>query len=1251
MRYVCIFLFSFLCLFPLLAQQVNELTPPPRCFTDEYLRAKRESDPSFKAREAIQNIIIQQQARPSNDRSVLTIPIVIHVVYLPGQDQYQYYNQIFAGIEHLNAAFSNSGQYYNPLGVNTNIQFCLATTGPSGELTYGNPITYTESELSNLTIETQDADLKNLVRWDPNRYLNIWLVNEITSASVGNGVAGYSSFPTSQGLSDDGIVNEISLFGSSIDNSKVHIHEVGHYLGLYHTFEGGCVNSNCQTDGDHVCDTPPDNSTAAILCNTTTNSCNTDDDDLSVNNPFRPVANGGLGDRPDMFSNYMDYGYQVCQFQFTSGQSDRMNAALTTTRSILLQSTACASPCMQTPIYLVMTSFNNSFVNGMTGVFGVQENSYATSFEWTVNDTLMSSTDQLIYLFNTPGVYTIEVTAFNGDPNCTTSKSQVYIVGCSAQAAFHLSEAPYNPGDNIQANSLASNTLSYAWYLDGSLVGTSSSWNQTFNTVGGHSLYLVTSNELCSDTSNTSFFQVGNCDLSGATKNWVFVRNSMRFENDTVVFLPQNSPIMDINTEVTSSISDADGNLLLFSDGQKVWNRNHAVMPNGNGLMGNFSASQCVLIVPHPGNPNQFYVFTNDDYEHSLANGLRYSIVDMTLDGGLGDVIPATKNSLLLLGGSEKLAATWHANGHDIWIGTCLYSSNTYLAYLIDQDGLHIEPVVSVIGTTNLPDFGFLTCLGNMRFSHDGNRMATYVIADKIVIADFDNESGVFSNALELPLNFSGSDQPFGIEFSPDNSKLYVGQWQGGQIRQFDLGFTTETEIFYSAYVVDVSQFGTYGHLVLGPDGRIYVYQNGSNQIDYIAQPNEYGAACNFQQSNFLVNIYFSNPGSSLPNMLSGYLNAHNPTIAGPKNICKGGNSYLYGITLASAEDSTVWSHTGPGIFAAQNGSSQATLTSGNNTCTDILMVTVYGRCGITHDTLIVQTNAPEPFSMPATANLCDTLTLYAGEGFLSYEWNNSSNADTVNVTSTGLYWVKVKGASGCILSDTTQVIPYPALQPVSLGPDIFICNEQTVVLSTTNVFSEYEWSNGTENSTLTVYLPGTYWVTASNGCQTITDTVLVIATENTNDLDLNYNGSYLICSSSLPFVLEAPSGYSAYEWSTGISTSSINVTSIGQYTLTAIDNKGCILRDTLWVEVCTGLSENQQSGFIVFPNPANDRIIITSSGRINDGIIRLISSSGALVYSTNWNGKQVEIPVSNFADGLYLVQLGEESRKVMIGH
>ncbi|MBL0138212.1 MAG: hypothetical protein IPP86_06730 [Bacteroidetes bacterium] len=106
------------------------------------------------------------------------------------------------------------------------------------------------------------------------------------------------------------------------------MHEAGHYFGLYHTFEGACTNNDCLADGDHVCDTPPDNSTATVPCNSTTNTCTTDADDVSLNNPFRPVAQGGLGDQPDMIINHMDYGLIGCHTQFTSGQKDRMIASL-----------------------------------------------------------------------------------------------------------------------------------------------------------------------------------------------------------------------------------------------------------------------------------------------------------------------------------------------------------------------------------------------------------------------------------------------------------------------------------------------------------------------------------------------------------------------------------------------------------------------------------------------------------------------------------------------------------------------------------------------------------------------------------------------------------------------------------------------------------------------------------------------------------------------------------------------------------
>jgi len=1239
----------FLFFFQLKGQQTTPVQSPgiPGCFTDELLRSKRLSDPTFNARLAIMDVLIRQQSRPANDRDVLTIPVVVHVILQAGLG-YISTGQIQQGIVDLNAAFSNSGAYFHPSGVNTGIQFCLARTGPYGEFTTG--ITYTESELTNVIVETQDDTLKNLIRWDPNQYLNIWLVNEITSASMGSGVAGYANFPTSQGQPEDGIVNEAALFGSSTDNSKVHIHEAGHYLGLYHTFEEACNNSNCQINGDRVCDTPPDNSTAAVICTAEPNSCISDDDDLSINNPFRPVANGGLGDQPDMFRNYMDYGFQVCQLFFSSGQSDRMNAALSTTRSVLLESTKCNTPCSIGTIDVSFSSNTSSIIAGEVGIFTIDFLPTLVLLEWSVNDSIVSTGEQLIYYFETPGVYTISLRGFNSDPSCSTIESITIIVGCSSQATFQLSEGPYYPGINIEATSLSNNALTYEWYLNGNLVNATNTWNQTFNNSGGHSLFLVTGNEQCKDTSNTKFFQVGNCDLSGVTDNWVFVNNAIRFDEDTVSFYNQGSPISDLNTECTSSISDADGNLLFFSDGINIWNRNHIVMPNGSGLMGNPSASQVVIIVPHPGNANQFYVLTNDDYENNLENGLRHSIVDMTLNGGLGDVLPASKNTLLLLGGSEKLTATWHADGRSIWVGTCLYDSNTYLAFLIDNDGIHSEPVVSVIGTANREGLGLITSIGCMKFSHDGNRMATHVVADKIVIADFNKLNGQFSNAIEIPLAPTGADQPFSHEFSPDNSKLYVGQWQGFNIRQFDLSLSTTLMITYSGIEIDPYPFGTFGQLVLGRDGKIYVYHINDNGIDRIASPDMPGVACDYQQDIFPIDIFSNNPGASLPNMLSGYFTAHDPVIAGPLNICEGELPFDYGILLASEEDSTVWSHSGPATLIAQNGTTSATLISGSNPGTDVLMVTVYGRCGITYDTLVIHTNSPEIFELDPITYICDSVLIIPSGNFLSYEWSDGSNGSSLEVDSTGIYWLRVKGNSGCYIVDTTSVIAFPPMAAASLGDDKLICNQQTVVLTIEGNYETYEWQDGSENPTFTAFLPGTYWVTVSNGCAFSTDTLNVIATENTTDLNLNFNGSDIVCATSLPFVLNAPTGYADYGWSNGFNGQAISITSTGLYALIATDSNGCNLRDTLWVNDCLGLINGSGNEIYCFPNPANDKLMLVSIEKIQ-GITRMYSSSGALVFSAQWNGTSMEITVSEFAEGLYLIRCGGKAIKVLIQH
>ncbi|MDF3025702.1 MAG: type sorting protein [Fluviicola sp.] len=175
------------------------------------------------------------------------------------------------------------------------------------------------------------------------------------------------------------------------------VHEIGHYLGLYHTFEGGCTNSNCLSDGDQVCDTPPDQTTFAA-CNPSANSCSTDADDPSANNPFTT-------DVADLSDDYMDYSSFSCYDQFTAGQYDRMYYFLTNVRGSLLNCLSCTPPC-QTPITATITNpiSTTTIAAGSSISFSASTNS--PSPYWYIDPTTVLGTGtSLTYTFTTPGTY------------------------------------------------------------------------------------------------------------------------------------------------------------------------------------------------------------------------------------------------------------------------------------------------------------------------------------------------------------------------------------------------------------------------------------------------------------------------------------------------------------------------------------------------------------------------------------------------------------------------------------------------------------------------------------------------------------------------------------------------------------------------------------------------------------------------------------------------------------------------------
>jgi len=244
--------------------------------------------------QAVKALSTQPQA---DGAALYTLPVVVHIIHNNGMGDITD-AQVQQGIQDLNAAFANTGYYDGGNGYMTPVQFCLAQRTPTGAPTTG--IVRVVSPLTNMFMEFEDLLVKDLSRWDPKKYINIWLVNEIISVNIGPGVAGYAFFPGAHGQPKDGIMMESRWMGSSPAKTTILVHEMGHYLGLLHTFEGGCTNDDCLLNGDRVCDTPPDQSTASQPCSVIENTCSTD------------VNSGFSTDQNDMTINYMDYAKLEC---------------------------------------------------------------------------------------------------------------------------------------------------------------------------------------------------------------------------------------------------------------------------------------------------------------------------------------------------------------------------------------------------------------------------------------------------------------------------------------------------------------------------------------------------------------------------------------------------------------------------------------------------------------------------------------------------------------------------------------------------------------------------------------------------------------------------------------------------------------------------------------------------------------------------------------------------------------------------
>ena len=532
-----------------------------------------------------------------------------------------------------------------------------------------------------------------------------------------------------------------------------------------------------------------------------------------------------------------------------------------------------------------------------------------------------------------------------------------------------------------------------------------------------------------------------------------------------------------LNTwEGCSSISSSNGDLLFYTDGQFVYNANHQEMPNGNGLMGDESSTQSGIIVPKPGSNSEYYIFTVDDL--AGPSGVRYSLVDMTLNGGLGDVVPSEKNVPLVAPTCEKITAVGHGNGTDYWMITHLWNSDQFYAYLVTSGGVSSTPVISTVG----PIIGGDTenSKGYMKFSPNGAKLAlANNLAFTVDIFDFNNNSGQVSNHLQDAnyVNPGAQGGPYGVGFSPDSKLLYISEWKDGKrIYQYDLTAGSGTAILNSRVIVASAgqTDNSFGALQLGPDNRLYIARwQDVPYLSVFTNPTVYGPGCNYVQEG--VNLGGQGSGYGLPPFIQSFFNL-NTDILYDIPVCLGDSTQFYTST-AVPPDSVRWDFGDPASGPENTSTELNPKHLFTNTGIFAVTLTLYVQLQSDVKAKLVIVNEKPDVDLGEDISQCtgSSITLDAGAGFEEYVWSTGETSQSIEVTTSGEYWVQVFGDGNCSDFDTVDVTIFPAYE----------FTEEESICEGDSIFVGGDWQK----------LPGAYTDTyqTAQGCDSVYITNLTV--------------------------------------------------------------------------------------------------------------------------------------------------------------
>ncbi|MGI4735906.1 MAG: gliding motility-associated C-terminal domain-containing protein [Janthinobacterium lividum] len=589
--------------------------------------------------------------------------------------------------------------------------------------------------------------------------------------------------------------------------------------------------------------------------------------------------------------------------------------------------------------------------------------------------------------------------------------------------------------------------------------------------------------------------------------------------------------------EACAAIADSRGQLLFYTNGIQAWNKLHQPLANGLALGGYAgassvtpnSATQGAAIIAKPGSSSEYYIFTVDAAENDLRTGLNYSLVDMSRQAGLGEVVAKAVHVPLAIGDgrlTEKLVIVRHANQRDIWVLVHGWNNNLFYAFLVTATGISATPVVSGGGLVQQGGIGFAdppnwNAIGAMKVSPNGRRLALVQFRSAPVeLFDFNAGTGIVSQPQQLTSVYTYSN--YGVEFSPNSKLLYTTSAQG--LTQYDL---------LTGQPTSLSSASGFGALQLGPDGKIYqvdLYEK--LRLNIVQQPDQPGRACAYQPAGLILPLGM-NTQLGLPTVLVSPPVSPTPLVSFGvvgTQVCVGEPSLFTAAVYPAMPTATVsWEFGEPAAGSANTAvglGAQHQYTKAGTYQVTMQVTTLSGQVYTYAQpvTILARLATQLRVSSPPCEGQAVTLSVYPAlpPGTL-YTWQDGSGQyfptylPTFTVTRSGVYWVDIDSPQLCPQRDSIRLTLAPT-PGVSLGPDRPIGCEEIITLdaSVPIAGSSYRWQDGSTRAQYRALLPGRYSVSvltpagctiqaavtlrATAGCEVSLPTIITPNGDNLND-------------------------------------------------------------------------------------------------------------------------------------------------------